>query len=105
MSTATLPIRVEVDGLAEFCRTHGIHKLWLFGSVLRGDFSPESDVDILVDFEPGHVPGFIGLARLETGLSQYFEGRKIDLNTLGGFRRTRRQQILDKAIVVYGEVR
>lgn len=51
-------IDIPKDRIAEFCRRHHIRKLALFGSVLREDFSPDSDVDVLVDFEPGHVPGY-----------------------------------------------
>ena len=53
------------ENIAEFCQKHHIRKLSLFGSVLREGFHPESDVDILVEFEPGHVPGFIRLASIE----------------------------------------
>jgi predicted nucleotidyltransferase len=50
-------VMIDQDRLAEFCRKHHIRKLALFGSVLRDDFRPDSDVDVLVEFEPGHVPG------------------------------------------------
>jgi len=72
-------IEIPKDRVAAFCRQHHIHKLALFGSVLRDDFRPESDVDVLVEFEPGHVPGleFFGL---ESALSEIL-GRKVDLNT------------------------
>ena len=58
--------------LAEFCRKHHIRRLALFGSVLRHDFGSESDVDVLVDFEPSHTPGLFGIARLERELSSLF---------------------------------
>lgn len=72
-------IAVAQDKIAEFCRKHHIRKLSLFGSALRDDFGPTSDVDVLVEFEPGHVPGLAFFA-MEAELSQIF-GRKVDLNT------------------------
>ena len=62
-------IEISEQALTEFCRDNRIAKLSLFGSVLRKDFGPESDVDVLVEFEEGHVPGMIGLARMEEELS------------------------------------
>jgi uncharacterized protein len=72
-------IAIDRKRLAEFCQCNHIRKLALFGSVLRDDFRPDSDVDVLVEFEPGHVPGlrFFGLER---ELSEIL-GRKVDLNT------------------------
>jgi predicted nucleotidyltransferase len=67
------------DKIAVFCRTHHIRRLAVFGSVLRPDFRPDSDIDVLVEFEPGHVPG-LGFFRLEEELSRLL-GRKVDLNT------------------------
>lgn len=65
---------------ADFCRRHHIRTLSLFGSVLRDDFRPDSDIDVLVEFEPGHTPGLFGLAGMELELSQQL-GRKVDLRT------------------------
>ena len=67
--------------IADFCRRHHIRKLAVFGSVLHGDARPESDLDLLVEFEPGHVPGLIRLAGMELELSALLGGRKVDLNT------------------------
>ena len=72
-------IAVNRNLIAEFCRKHGIRRLSLFGSVLREDFRPDSDVDVLVEFEPGHVPGFIHLYSIEEELSMLLGGRKVDL--------------------------
>ena len=69
------------DGLVEVCRIWHIRKLSLFGSVLRDDFGPDSDVDVLVEFETGHTPSLFSLERLRVDLSRVFEGRKIDLFT------------------------
>ncbi len=73
--------RISVDRkkIAGFCKKHHIRKLALFGSVLRGDFRPASDVDVLVEFEPGHAPGLSFFA-MESELSEIL-GRKVDLNT------------------------
>jgi predicted nucleotidyltransferase len=85
--------------LAEFCRKHHIKKLSLFGSVLRDDFRPESDIDILVEFEPGHVPGF-GIVDMEKELSQLV-GRKVDLRTPKDLSRYFREQVVREAKVYY----
>ena len=73
--------RIALDRvrIGQFCRMHHIRRLSLFGSVLRDDFGPESDVDVLVEFEPGHTPGFAYFA-IEVELSEIV-GRKVDLNT------------------------
>jgi hypothetical protein len=74
-------IPIDSDKIADFCRKHHIHRLSLFGSVLRDDFGPESDVDVLVEFEPGHTPG-LAFFSMEEELSLII-GRKVDLNTPG----------------------
>ena len=73
--------RIAVDRakLAELCRRHRIRRLSLFGSVLRDDFGPASDVDVLVEFEPGHQPGLIRLHGIEQELSELLGGRRLDL--------------------------
>jgi len=73
-------IVIPEEKLADFCKRHHIRKLALFGSVVRGDFKPDSDVDVLVEFEPGHVPG-LALIRMQDELSELFGGRKVDLVT------------------------
>ena len=78
-----MPTRIEHlttdrEALAEFCRRHHIKRLSLFGSVLRDDFRPDSDVDVLVDYEPGHAPGW-EVVDIEEELGQSARGRKIDL--------------------------
>ena len=55
--------------IAEFCKQHHIRKLSLFGSYLHGDFGPESDIDLLVEFETDHIPGLISLSGMEIELS------------------------------------
>lgn len=83
-----IQIAVPQDQIASFCRRHHIQRLSLFGSVLRSDFRADSDIDILVDFEPGFVPGLEFFA-MEEELSRIL-GRKVDLNTpafLGSYFR------------------
>lgn len=95
--------RVKIDipkeKIAEFCRKHHIRKLALFGSVLRKDFRPGSDVDVLVEFEPGHVPG-LAFFSMEEELSKIF-GYKVDLNTPQFLSRYFRDSVLDEAEVQY----
>ncbi len=94
-------IPVDRDRIAEFCRKNHIRRLSLFGSVLRDDFRPDSDVDVLVDFEPGHVPGLLGLARMERELSELFEGRRVDLRTPADLSRYFRDEVLSTARIQY----
>ncbi len=72
-------VKIPKDTITEFCRRHHIRKLALFGSVLRDDYVPDSDLDVLVEFDPGHVPGLAFFA-MEQELSRLL-GRKVDLNT------------------------
>ncbi len=95
-------LRIPRNKLAAFCRRNHIRKMSLFGSALREDFGPESDVDILVEFEPGQSVGLIRLAGMEIELSDIF-GRKVDLRTPGDLSRYFRQEILDSAEVQYAE--
>ena len=92
-------ILVNPQEIAEFCRHHRIRKLAFFGSVLRNDFGPDSDVDVLVEFEPGHVPGLAFLS-MEEELSRIL-GRKVDLNTPGFLSPYFRDRVLSEAEVQY----
>lgn len=91
----------EKERLAEFCRRNHMRSLALFGSVLRADFSDESDVDVLVEFEADHVPGFFGLARMERELSEMFGERKVDLRTPEDLSRYFRDEVVRSARVEY----
>ena len=93
-------IPIPHDRLVAFCRRHGIRRLAFFGSVLRDDFTPESDVDVLVEFEPGARIGLIGLARIENELSRLI-GRKVDMNTAGCLSPYFRDEVLYDAQVAY----
>ena len=101
----TLQIEIPAVEIDEFCRRNHIRRLAFFGSVLRSDFTRDSDVDVLIEFKPNHVPGLIGLAGLELELSAILGGRTVDLNTPGFFRPSLRKQILSKAVVQYDEGR
>jgi uncharacterized protein len=92
-------IAVSRDEIAAFCRRHQITKLAFFGSVLREDFSPKSDVDALVEFEPGHAPG-LDFFTIQAELSSIL-GRNVDLNTPGFLSRHFREQVLAEAEVQY----
>ena len=94
-------IAVDRERLAAFCRKHHIRKLALFGSVLRDDFRADSDVDVLVEFEPGHVPGFIRLAGMEFELSALLDGRKVDMRTPEDLSRYFRDEVVASAEVQY----
>ena len=93
--------RIAVDRakLADFCRRNHVRRLALFGSVLRDDFRPDSDVDVLVEFEPGHTPGLAFFA-LEEELSGLL-GRQVDLNTPGFLSRHFREAVTAGAEVLY----
>ena len=89
--------------LTEFCQAHGIRRLAIFGSALRSDFGPESDVDVLVEFATGRAPGLLGLAGMEMELSTLFDGRKVDLRTPEDLSRYFRQEVVDTAEVQYAQ--
>lgn len=91
------------DKITEFCRAHHIRRLAVFGSVLRSDFSPDSDIDILVEFEPEHIPSLFSIARLERELSGLLGGRKVDLRTPEDLSRYFRQEVLKEAEVLYAQ--
>ena len=86
-----------------FCKRHHIRKLSLFGSALREDFGPESDVDVLVEFEPGHVPGFFRLFDMGEELSLLLGGRKVDLRTPEDLSKYFRNEVKERAEVYYAE--
>lgn len=98
-STVDLP----KEKIAEFCRRHHIRRFAVFGSALRSDFRPDSDIDVLVEFDPEYVPGLLGMARLERELSALLGGRKVDLRTPEDLSRYFRQEVLREAEVQYAE--
>ena len=99
----TLPFIPSEEEMAHFCKRHHICHLSLFGSVIRDDFHPDSDIDILVEFSPAHIPGFFKLASIERELSDLFEGKTIDLRTLQDLSRYFRDDVLKIAEPLYAE--
>jgi hypothetical protein len=95
-------ISIPKEKIAEFCKKNYIRKLSLFGSILRGDSSPDSDIDLLVEFHPDHVPGLIRLAGMEIELTQIL-GRKVDLRTPQDLSPYFREELLNSAQVQYAE--
>jgi predicted nucleotidyltransferase len=93
-------IDVPKEALARFCVAHGVRRLALFGSVLRDDFRADSDVDVLVEFEPEQRVGYLRLARMELELSGLL-GRKVDLRTPAELSRYFRDEVLRTAEVHY----
>jgi predicted nucleotidyltransferase len=91
------------EQIASFCRERHIRRLAVFGSALRSDFRPNSDIDLLVEFEPDHIPGLFGIARLERELSVLFGGRKVDLRTPEDLSRYFRERVLEEAEVQYAQ--
>jgi hypothetical protein len=93
-------IEVPRQAIAEFCRRHHIRRLALFGSILREDFRADSDVDFLVEFEPGKVPSLFGIAGMEIDLSELI-GRKADLRTAEDLSRYFRDEVIRTGEVQY----
>lgn len=94
-------IQLPQQPLRQFCQSHYIRRLSIFGSILRDDFGPDSDIDVLVEFEPEHVPGFFKLAEMEEELRSICGGRKIDLRTPEDLSRYFRDEVLTAAEVQY----
>ncbi len=95
-------LEIDREALAEFCKRHRITKLSLFGSVLREDFGPDSDVDVLVEFEAGAVVGLIKLAGIEMELAELLGlGRSVDLRTPQDLSRYFRDEVVASAEVQY----
>lgn len=93
-------IEIPREKLAEFCRRNHIRKLSLFGSILRDNFGPDSDVDMLVEFEPGQTPGLFGIAGMEIELSEMI-GRKVGLRTARDLSRYFRDAVVRTAEIQY----
>ena len=94
-------VQLDRAALAAFCRKWRIRELSIFGSALRDDFGPESDVDVLVEFEPGKSPSFFRLFDMEEELSAMMGGRKVDLRTPEDLSRYFRDKVLAAAVVQY----
>lgn len=96
-----MPTRIKIDqkAIAEFCKRHHIRRMALFGSVIRDDFTPQSDIDILVEFEPGKTPGF-AFFEMQDELSRLL-ARQVDLKTKDGISPHFRDEVLREAQNVY----
>ncbi len=94
---------VSREEIAAFCRRSHIRRLALFGSILRDDFGPQSDVDVLVEFQPGHAPGFFRLFDMEEELSGLFGGRRVDIRTIRDLSRYFRDEVIRQAVEQYAE--
>ena len=92
-------IEIPRERIEVFCRANGIRRLALFGSILHGDFGPDSDIDVLVEFAPGVKVG-LAFARIQDELSEIL-GRRVDLSTPGGLSRYFRDEVLREAEAVY----
>lgn len=95
------PIDVAQDRVAAFCRRNGVRKLAVFGSVLTDRFSDASDVDLLVEFDPGERVGYLRMAAMERELSTMFGGRKVDLRTPQELSRYFRDEVVRTAVIQY----
>jgi hypothetical protein len=99
MKQKSLPIHLSYEAIKQFCQRHSIQKLSLFGSVLRDDFTRESDVDVLVEFQPGKTPG-LDIVTMEDELSNIIN-RQVDLRTLADLSRYFRSEVSMEAMVIY----
>jgi len=97
-----LAVQKRKGAIAEFCRRHHIRKLSVFGSVLQGESTPESDLDIRVEFDQQHVPGLLRLAGMEIELSELL-GQKVDLRTPEDLSRYFRDDVVKTAEIQYSE--
>lgn len=96
-------ISIDHQRLSDFCRKNHIQRLAFYGSVLRDDFGPESDIDVLVEFDSEHIPGLFKIAGFERALSEILGNRKVDLRTAEDLSRYFRQDVLDEAEVLYAQ--
>jgi len=94
-------LAIAEEQLARFCRKQHIRRLSLFGSTLAGTARPDSDIDLLVEFEPGSEPGLLGLASMEAELATMLGGKKVDLRTPQDLSRHFRDQVMRTAEVQY----
>lgn len=94
-------LNLDEATVARFCESHHIRRLALFGSQLKGIARPDSDIDLLVEFEPGHTPGLLGIAAMEIELSELLGGRKVDLRTPGDLSHYFRDEVVKTAEIQY----
>jgi len=95
-----LPIQIDKNEIASFCQRHHIIKFALFGSILTDRFGPESDVDVLFEYDPNHVPSLFDVAAMEEELGKIL-GRKADMRTPRDLSRYFRDEVVQNALVQY----
>ena len=100
-----MPARIqpEAERLAEFCRRRHVRRLSVCGSVLRADFRPDSDIDVLIEFDPDRRPGMVGLQEVEEELSELYGGHRIDLLNPKYLNRRIRERLLQEAEGLFAE--
>jgi predicted nucleotidyltransferase len=98
--TYSLEQKMSRNNLVEFCAKNHIRKLSIFGSALRGELEPDSDIDLLVEFEEGHTPGLFSIIRMEMDLAEML-GRKVDLRTPDDLSQYFRDEVLKSAKLQY----
>ena len=98
---ALVTTAIPIYQLARYCEAHGIQRLALFGSALRDDFAPDSDIDLLVCFTPDQRVGLLTMARLEREMRAFFDGRTVDLRTPDDLSPYFRDQVIADAQVLY----
>jgi predicted nucleotidyltransferase len=94
-------LAISTEQLTRFCQKQHIRRLSMFGSTLSGTARQDSDIDLLVEFEPGHEPGLLGLAAMEAELAAMLGGKKVDLRTPQDLSRHFRDQVVRSAEVQY----
>ena len=100
MKDLALPLELPSEAFDDFCVRHHIRRAALFGSVLRADFTPTSDVDLMVEFDPEYTPGLIGLGKMQDELSALI-GRQVDLLTFRSLHPAIRERVLREARTIY----
>jgi predicted nucleotidyltransferase len=95
-----LPVAIPQADIVSFCKRHHIRKLALFGSIMRDDFRPDSDIDMLIEFEPNRAVSLFELGGMQQEISELL-GREVDLKTSGFLSRYFRQQVVNTAYTVY----
>lgn len=97
----SMNIKIPNKSLRTFCKRNHIKKMSLFGSVIRDDFGPDSDIDILVEFEEGHTPSFFKLFDMEEELTDILGGRKADIRTKEDLSKYIREEVENNSVVQY----
>ena len=103
MATSLSPVLFDRQALERFCRRHHIRRLSLFGSAVRGELRPDSDIDFLIEYDPAHRPGLVALQQIQDELSELCGGRKIDLLNPKYLNPRLKERILAEAQLQYAE--